>query len=122
MSENLEIGNLGEDSACEYLSKNGYTILERNWHAGSLEIDIIALKKDILAIVEVKTRSANFMVSPQSAVTKSKQRNLVKATEIYVEKKCRTEEIRFDIISVIINQGIVTNIEHIESAFYPTLR
>lgn len=119
---NINIGKTGEDYAVEFLQQKGYQILERNWRSGSLEVDIIALQRDILVFVEVKSRSANYLLPPQNAVTKSKQRNIITAAARYVEYKSRTEEVRFDIISVVMKQGQVADMEHIEAAYYPTLR
>ena len=42
MALHNEIGHLGEDATCEYLKKNGYKIVERNWRLGNIEIDVIA--------------------------------------------------------------------------------
>ena len=43
MIEPHELGKIGEELAVEYLTDKGYQILERNWHSGHKEIDIIAL-------------------------------------------------------------------------------
>jgi Holliday junction resolvase-like predicted endonuclease len=54
MAEHIDLGKKGEDLACNYLLKEGYTILARNWRFLKREIDIIALDKKELVIVEVK--------------------------------------------------------------------
>ncbi len=117
-----DIGSIGEQAAVDFLLSNGYAILERNWRTGNLEVDIIALKDNVLAFVEVKSRSENFLVAPQNAVTKTKQRNIISAAGRFVERYGREEEVRFDIISVVLRQGNVVDLEHIESAYYPILR
>ena len=53
-------GIAGEDLATNLLLQKGYRILERNWHCGHLEVDIIAETDDYLVIVEVKTRKSDF--------------------------------------------------------------
>ena len=70
---NQEIGNIGENAAANLLIEKGYKILERNYRTSHLEVDIIALKDDVVAFVEVKTRAVNYMVSPQDAVNYRKQ-------------------------------------------------
>ena len=50
------IGNLGEDAACDYLRKNGYLVLQRNFRCKTGEIDIIAIEDGCTVFVEVKTR------------------------------------------------------------------
>ena len=58
MAEHNDLGKFGEELAVEFLQKNGYTILETNWTFQKAEIDILAQKDTILAVVEVKTRSS----------------------------------------------------------------
>ena len=129
MAESHDLGRQGEDTAAAYLEKAGYKILKRNWKAGKLEVDIIAENKEYTVFVEVKTRSVDFIMSPASAVTKEKQRSLILCADRYiqrygVQKECGTgnlKECRFDVITVI-SDGDAFKIEHIENAFYPTLR
>ena len=52
MIEPHELGKLGEDLAANYLIDKGYQILERNWHSGHKEIDIVALDDNYLVIVD----------------------------------------------------------------------
>ncbi|MFO7868946.1 MAG: YraN family protein [Bacteroidales bacterium] len=116
--EKSSLGLKGEQIAYNYLSRKGYILLERNWHFKHKEIDIIMLDGDCLVIVEVKTRSTPYFERPQDAVNRKKQRFLVQAANAYIEKKDFSGEIRFDIVSVIHNSQI-TDVSHIEDAFYP---
>jgi putative endonuclease len=120
MAEHNDLGKKGEEIALQHLKKNQYRILETNWRYGKDEIDIIAKQQDELVIVEVKTRSANYIVEPEFAVTKKKQGFLIRAANAYIDKKEVEIECRFDIISIIIYSD-KTHLEHIEDAFYPTL-
>ncbi len=74
----------------------------------------------MLVIVEVKTRQSVFFGEPEEAVTKKKQKFLVRAAETYIMQRNIDLETRFDIVSVVISNGQVM-INHIEEAFYPTL-
>ena len=56
--KNKDTGNFGENLACNYLIKKGFTILEQNWRYKHLEIDIIACKENRLHIVEVNNSSS----------------------------------------------------------------
>ena len=56
-SASRSFGDRGEDEAVAYLKKNGYRILARNYVSGRREIDIVATKKNTLAVIEVKTRT-----------------------------------------------------------------
>ena len=120
MADHLDIGKKGEDAAAEYLTGKGYRILERNWHNGHLEIDIIATKGNELVIVEVKCRSGNPLAEPHTSVNRNKQNMLIKAANAYIKLKDSDMETRFDIVSVILGREIV--IDHIENAFYPQAR
>lgn len=72
MAEHNELGKKGEELAVAYLLEDGYTILERNWTYRKAEIDIIAQKEGILAVIEVKTRSSIDFGLPQDFVKPKK--------------------------------------------------
>ncbi len=118
MAEHNELGKEGEQIAANYLAKKGYEILEQNWHYNHKEIDLIAKKDDLLIIAEIKTRSTEEWEHPQEAITSSKIRFLVDATEAYIIDNDLDLEVRFDVISVIPEKKN-WNIDHIEEAFYP---
>ena len=120
MAEHNELGALGEKLAVAYLTEKGYEILTTNWRSGQMEIDIIAQNKDFLVVAEVKTRSTNVFGEPEEFVNKQKQKLLIKAAEAYVVKMDLDVEVRFDIISVLVNKG-KHQINHIEDAFYARL-
>jgi putative endonuclease len=117
MAEHNELGKLGEELAVAFLQKNGYKILETNWTFQKAEIDIIAKKENILAIVEVKTRSSLDFGLPQDAVKPKKIQLLVKAVNEYVVSNDLEMDVRFDIIALH-KDGKKFVIEHLEDAFY----
>jgi putative endonuclease len=88
---------------------------------GANEIDIIAENENILVFIEVKTRSGNYLEHPNTAVTTSKQKTIIKIADQYIRRYNIDKESRFDIISIVKNNSEF-EIEHIENAFYPTLR
>ncbi|KIO53995.1 YraN family protein [Flavobacterium hibernum] len=121
MAEHNELGKKGEELAVEYLQENGYEILDRNWTFQKAEIDIIAQKESILAVIEVKTRSSLDFGSPQDFVKPKKIQLLIKAVNAYInyrEKDFGDDlNIRFDIIAIHKN-GETFAIEHLTDAFY----
>lgn len=117
MADHNELGKLGEELAVDFLQKNGYEILDTNWRFQKAEIDIIAQKKDILAVVEVKTRSSLDFGLPQDFVKPKKIQLLVKAVNEYVIRKDLDVSVRFDIIAIHCTKEKI-DIEHIEEAFY----
>lgn len=115
-----ELGKIGETLACQHLQKHGYTIICRNYFSRFGEIDIIAEKGSILAIVEVKTRPENAMVSGLEAVTRSKQRKLIRTAVQYLSEHGLEKQPRFDIIEITLhlNEGRrLYTANHIENAF-----
>jgi len=116
MAKHNELGALGEALAVEFLQKNKYKIVERNWRFKKAEIDIIAQKNNVLAIVEVKTRSSNYFGNPQDFVNQKKIKLLVEAVNEYVNAKNLDVEVRFDIVAITKSQNNF-DIEHLEAAF-----
>ena len=117
MAEHNELGKFGEELAEGFLKQNGYTILETNWTFQKAEIDIIAQKGNILAVVEVKTRSSIEFGLPQDFVKPKKIQLLVKAVNEYVISNNLDVEIRFDIIAIS-KEDKAYKIDYIEDAFY----
>ncbi len=117
MAEHNELGKKGEKLAVDFLIKNGYTIRDTNWRYLKAEVDIIAEKEGILAVVEVKTRSSIDFGNPQDFVNPKKIKLLVMAIDHYVNSKDLDIEVRFDIIAVVKENGKFT-LEHLEDAFY----
>ncbi|MDQ0783822.1 YraN family protein [Chryseobacterium sp. W4I1] len=117
MATHNDFGKIAEDLAAEYLQKNGYKVITRNFRFQKAEIDIIAEKEDLIIIVEVKARSTDAFMLPQEAVTKSKIKSIVTAANHYLEEFNRSNEVRFDIISVLPDKKKKLTIEHITDAF-----
>lgn len=117
MAYHNELGRIGEQLAVDYLSRNGYVILERNFVFDKAEIDIIAKKENQIIIVEVKTRNSDYFGDPQDFVSKGKVKLLVKAANEYMISNDIDLEVRFDIVSVLKNKTI-EKVEHFENAFY----
>ena len=117
MAQHNELGKKGEQLAVDFLQKNNYTIVERNYRFDKAEVDIIAQLKDTLAIIEVKTRSTSDFGNPQDFLKPKQIQRLVKAVDEYVTVNDLDVEIRFDIIAIV-KQGKSYNIEHLENAFY----
>lgn len=116
MAKHNDLGRQGEEFAVKYLKEKGYLIRETNWRNGKLELDIIAESNHTLVIVEVKTRHSDYISHPEEAVTHTKIRHIVKATDHYIRMHSIDMDIRFDIISLVKHQNTF-RIEHIEDAF-----
>lgn len=117
MAQHNELGKKGEQLAVDFLLQHGYTIVDRNYRFSKAEVDIIAKKDGILAIIEVKTRSTKEFGNPQDFVKPKQIQRLVKAVDEYVTVNDLDVDIRFDIIAIV-KQDNSYYIEHLENAFY----
>ena len=117
MAKHNELGKKGEQLAVDFLLKNGYAIVARNYRYQKAEVDIIAKKEDVVAVVEVKTRSTNNFGNPQDFVKPKQIQRLVKAIDAYVIANDLDVEVRFDVVAIV-KQGKDFHIEHLEGAFY----
>lgn len=110
----LKLGNYGEKIAAEYLQKQGYKILETNKHFSRYcEIDIIALDKNTLVFVEVKTRSSQFCGHPLEAITKTKYNHIKTGALTYIKDNPTYRNYRIDAIAIITKPEL--KIEHLKN-------
>lgn len=107
----------GEELAAKFLKEKGYKIIDRNFRKGYGEIDIIAIHKNTLVFVEVKTRTSNIYGTPFEAISYFKLKSLIKTVEFYKVLNPRLPDMmRIDAISVMLdNSWNLVNIEHIEN-------
>lgn len=120
MAEHNDLGKSGENAAVAYLEQKGYLIRDRNWRRGHFELDIVAAKDNELIVVEVKTRSDTLFAAPEDAVDLPKIKRTVRAADAYIRLFQIDTPVRFDIITVVGNDGNF-KVEHIEETFYPPL-
>ena len=113
-----DLGKLGESMAENYLSHKGFRIIDRNIRFKKWEVDLIAEHKDNLIMIEVNARQTGSIGEPWRAVTRTKQRQIIKVADHYLKKNGIEKEVRFDVVSII-HHSYGTHIEHIPDAFYP---
>jgi putative endonuclease len=115
--EKKELGKKGEEIALQFLKKNGYRIVERNYACKLGEVDIIAREKDTFAFIEVKTRTSTTFGPPQLAVNSTKQIQLSKVALYFLkEKRLEDAKARFDVVAILLGpRG--AEIELIKDAF-----
>ena len=115
-----EIGMEGEEIALKYLLEHGYKLLQRNWHFGKYEVDLIVENDEYLVFVEVKFRSTSYFGEPEIFVSNKQKLNLIRAANRYISKFDIEKEARFDIVSIVMEHK-KPKINHIEDAFRPKL-
>jgi putative endonuclease len=116
MAQHNELGDKGEQLAVDYLLKNNYKIIARNYRFLKAEIDVIAQKEQVVICIEVKTRSSVDFGSPQDFINPKKIKLLVSAMDNFVIENDLDLEVRFDIIAIL-KQKSVFQIEHLKDAF-----
>lgn len=119
---NKLVGNFGEQYAVSYLQKQKYKIIDKNYRCNFGEIDIIAIDKDCLCFIEVKTRTTCKYGRPANSVNFSKQRHIINCSKLYIfQKKLINYKARFDIVEVFVknddNKFGVEKINIIKNAF-----
>ena len=119
MAEHNDLGKWGEDVALAYLLDQGYRLLDRNWHQGHRDLDLIMQQDDTLVIVEVRTRRRNLFMDPEQTVDTPKMLSLSKAANAYIRLHRISLNIRFDIVAITGTPSSDFTINHIEDAFYP---
>ncbi|MGI6586733.1 MAG: YraN family protein [Gracilibacteraceae bacterium] len=118
MGTNKVFGAFGECLAAEYLSENGYKVLERNFCCRFGEIDIIAAHEETIVFIEVKTRSSEKFGMPSEAVSLTKQNRMVKTALYYMQKnKLLDYMCRFDVLEIIVDEDNIKRINLIKDAF-----
>lgn len=119
----MMVGRRGEDEACAFLARMGHIVLQRNYRAGHLEIDIISLDRYGVHFVEVKSRVAPVQAEPEENVTPAKQRKVAEAAKRYLNssKDSRLQpwlEVSFDVVAVTFDRD-GTRIEWFPGAYIP---
>jgi len=126
MKNTKTIGDLGEKIAENYLKKKGYKILDKNFRYKKLgELDIIAQRGDDVIFFEVKARMKKGVseFTPEDNITFTKQKKLIKLSQIYLVKNLPTgrqenREIswQIDILAIEIYRDKTFDIRHLENA------
>lgn len=114
-------GDFGEAFAADWLVCHGWRLLERGFHCRYGEVDIIAAKGEILAFVEVKTRSGDALARPAAAVTRAKRQRISITARYYLQQHPMDLQPRFDVFEIYVRRGgdrpQVTAHTYIEGAF-----
>jgi putative endonuclease len=103
----LRTGRRGEEDAYFYLRRRGYTIIARNYrsphHRG--ELDLVGWERDVLCVIEVKTRTARDLKPAEAAVDRNKQRELSLVARDFARQVSPLCQWRFDVLAVYYDRG-----------------
>ena len=114
------LGRKGERAAARFLRGQGYRILCRNIRYRYGELDLIAIRDNVVAFVEVRTRRTGSHADIYRSVNRAKQQRLYRAA-CSVTKRYRlsNHHLRFDIITILWPEGKRPEIQHHQNAFVP---
>ena len=119
------LGQRGEDLAARHLERAGWRIVERNYRVREGEIDLIAVRGDVLAFCEVKTlihrtNRTRGPANPVESVGYRKQAKVRRMARTWLASHAGTgaADLRLDVIGVVLSPaGELVRLEHIEGAF-----
>ncbi|MBC7902052.1 MAG: YraN family protein [Gemmatimonadaceae bacterium] len=97
---NRGLGKTGEALAAEYLNRQGFTVLHKNWRKGRLEVDIIAARDDVLHVIEVKTRRNNVFGEPEDSIGLKKIERMLRGGLAYVSAHPHWARMQLDVLSI----------------------
>lgn len=113
-------GDYGEELAVKFLKEKGYQIIEQNYRYGHGEVDIVAKENNTLVFVEVKFRKNLEFGPPELAITKGKQKQVRKISELFIKSKgdkVDFEDARIDVVAILKFPNQDPQINHIKNAF-----
>ncbi len=113
-SSRKEIGAYGESAAAEYLRRHGFKKFKRNVTRKIGELDIVARKKNVLHIVEVKSIACyefpdiqsgrGSLFNPAENLHKAKIQQVVRTGQWYVAEQKWKGEWQVDGVTVLIRR------------------
>jgi putative endonuclease len=114
-----ERGRRAERAVADYLVAEGFAILGRNIRVGKLELDVVAQRKDLVVVVEVRTRGPGSLQAPFESISPSKRARVVCAVERLWRAKLAAmpavQRVRIDAAAVMFEGG-QTRIEYVRGA------
>src|SRR5687767_10638406 len=119
MVHHLETGRSGESLAADYLQRNGFHILHRNWKYSYYEIDIIAVQDNLLHFIEIKTRNGNRFGYPEESVSTKKIRNMMNAADGFLMEFPNYSRIQYDVLSISLRGEETPEYFFIEDVYAP---
>jgi len=92
-----------EEAAANYLIKQGYEILERNYHCRFAELDIVAREGEYLCFVEVKYRNSSRYEAPEGVISFKKMQKVCQGASFFMRENRILPDtpIRFDVVMMI---------------------
>ena len=114
-----QFGNQGEAEAARFLEGLGYEVLQRQLRGRFGELDLVAIDRNTIVFIEVKTRSSTAAGHPTESITLAKQRKITRSALAFLkQRRWLNRSARFDVVSIIWpNDGTPPLIQHYINAF-----
>ena len=115
------LGALGERIAERWLVRDGWRVVDRRFRSGRRDLDLVAIRDDVVAFVEVKTRRSTWSGEPVEAVNWRKQRELTRSAQTWIDQRGTViaptaANYRFDVVGIVASRERVA-IRHVAGAF-----
>lgn len=113
-------GKVFEELTAKYLTKRGFSIIQKNFTIHGGEIDLITKYKNLIVFVEVKSLRSEQFIKLEETITRKKQRTLIKACQIWLYNN-HLENInwRIDFLGVVKDKdGKINRLQHLVGAIY----
>jgi len=115
------LGALGERVAERWLARDGWQVVDRRWRSGRRDIDLVAIRDNVVAFVEVKTRRSTWSGQPVEAVNWRKQRELTRSAQAWIDRRGVLlmpdgAVFRFDVVGIVATPERI-GVRHVTAAF-----
>jgi putative endonuclease len=100
MMPHIQTGETGEQLAADWLTANGYHIIQRNWYSGRFEVDVIASKDDIIHFIEVKCRKSNAYGPPELGVNRKKIGHILRSAAGWLRNHPGHTRLQYDVLAI----------------------
>jgi putative endonuclease len=105
MAQHISTGKTGEGLAAEWLSANGFTIIQRNWRHLRYEVDIIAGRNSILHFIEVKTRRSLTFGNPEESVSRKKLEHIMEGAAGWLHRWPAYRRVQYDVLAITLQKN-----------------
>jgi putative endonuclease len=116
MAEAGDRGARGEEAAARFLARRGWRLLARNWRGGGGEIDLVASRRGLVAICEVKTRTS--AAALEEPLTAAQRARILRAAAAFLASRpdLAQSPVRLDLL-VVQPRRFWARVRHLAGAF-----
>lgn len=112
-------GKVSENIAIGFLIKKGFELLDENYYVQGGEIDIVTKHENYIVFVEVKSIKSERFVKLEETITEKKRKSLIRASKLWlIRNKYKDVDWRIDFVGIVVDNGYVEKIMHLENAIY----